>query len=123
MLFSRYTLPDNYLKFFGRKIMAIKPTDAKKLAIDKNTIQLNQLISQSDEMMRMVMEAGDMVAAEQAAQSSAEAEAALIIRKKGIRDFAQRVRERVEEGPAKEETSKEETPAEEAPIENNTKEA
>lgn len=77
--------------------MAIKPTDAKKLAIDKNTLQLNQLINQSDEMMRMVMEAGDLVAAEQAAQTSAEAEAALIIRKKGIREFAQRVRERVEE--------------------------
>jgi len=87
--------------------MAIKPTDAKKLAVDKNTVQLNQLISQSDEMMRMVMEAGDMVAAEQAAQTSAEAEAALIIRKKGIRDFAQRVRGRVEEEAAKEEAAKE----------------
>ncbi len=92
--------------------MAIKPTDAKKLAVDKNTIQLNQLINQSDEIMRMVMEAGDMVAAEQAAQSSAEAEAALIIRKKGIRDFAQRVRERVEEEGALKEESPSLTPVE-----------
>ncbi|KAF0250202.1 MAG: hypothetical protein FD167_405, partial [bacterium] len=92
--------------------MAIKPTDAKKLAVDKNTIQLNQLINQSDEIMRMVMEAGDMVAAEQAAQSSAEAEAALIIRKKGIRDFAQRVRERVEEEGALKEENPSSTPVE-----------
>jgi hypothetical protein len=95
--------------------MAIKPNDAKKLAVDKNTIQLNQLINQSDEMMRMVLEAGDIVAAEQAAQTSAEAEAALIIRKKGIRDFAQRVRERVEEESAQEQSP---TPTEE----NNVKE-
>lgn len=107
MLFFRYILPNNYFKFAREKVMAIKPTDAKKLAVDKNTVQLNQLISQSDEMMRMVMEAGDMVAAEQAAQTSAEAEAALIIRKKGIRDFAQRVRGRVEEEAAKEEAAKE----------------
>ncbi|MBK7996157.1 MAG: hypothetical protein IPK14_23100 [Blastocatellia bacterium] len=82
--------------------MAIKPNDIKKLAIEKNTIQLNQLINQSDEIMRMVMEAGDMDAAEEAAQTSAEAAAALIVRKKGVRDLAQRVRDRVEEsGPAK----------------------
>ncbi|MBI4850543.1 MAG: hypothetical protein HY819_01825 [Acidobacteria bacterium] len=87
--------------------MAIKPTDAKKLATDKNTLQLNQLINQSDEIMRLVMEAGDMVAAEQAAQTSAEAEAALIIRKKGVREFAQRVRERVEEESNKQDTTTE----------------
>ena len=82
--------------------MAIKPNDIKKLAVEKNTIQLNQLINQSDEIMRMVMEAGDMDAAEEAAQTSAEAAAALIVRKKGVRDLAQRVRDRVEEsGPAK----------------------
>lgn len=82
--------------------MAIKPNDIKKLAVEKNTIQLNQLINQSDEIMRMVMEAGDMEAAEEAAQTSAEAAAALIVRKKGVRDLAQRVRDRVEEnGPAK----------------------
>lgn len=81
--------------------MAIKPNDIKKLAVEKNTIQLNQLINQSDEIMRMVMEAGDMDAAEEAAQTSAEAAAALIVRKKGVRDLAQRVRDRVEEsGPA-----------------------
>lgn len=85
--------------------MAIKPTDAKKLAIEKNTMQLNTLIQTSDEMMRIVMEAGDFDAAEQEAQKSAEAAAALIIRKKGIRDFAQRIRERVEENGATKEES------------------
>jgi dissimilatory sulfite reductase (desulfoviridin) alpha/beta subunit len=89
--------------------MGIKPLDAKKLAVDKNTLQLNQLINESDEMMRLVMEAGDIVAAEQAAQTSAEAEAALIIRKKGMREFAQRVRERVEENNKQPLTNKNET--------------
>lgn len=86
--------------------MAIKPNDVKKLALEKNTMQLNNLIEMSDEMMRMVMEAGDLDAAEEAAQTSAEAAAALIVRKKGIRDLAQRVRERVEEnGSVKDETT------------------
>src|SRR4051794_10163278 len=85
--------------------MPIKPQDAKKLAQQFNTMDLKTLMNQSDELMRMVMEAGDMDAAEEAAQVSAEAAAALIVRKNDVRELAKRVRDRVsEEGPARTET-------------------
>jgi hypothetical protein len=77
--------------------MPIDPKSAKKMGQELNTQNLNQLIEQSDEIMRMIMEAGNMEMAEMAAQISAQASAALIARKQGVRDLAKRVRERVSE--------------------------
>ncbi len=75
--------------------MPIKPTDAKKLATEFNTTDLKSLMEASDELMRVVMEAGDMDAAVEAAQVSAEMAAAIIVRKNDVRDLARRVRSRV----------------------------
>lgn len=78
--------------------MAIKTTDVKKLATEFNTTALKSIISESDELMRIVLEAGgDISIAEDAAQRSAEAEAALIVRKNDVRELAKRIRGRVEE--------------------------
>jgi hypothetical protein len=75
--------------------MPIKPTDAKKLAAEFNTTDLKSLMEASDELMRVVMEAGDMETAVEAAQVSAEMAAAIIVRKGDVRDLARRVRSRV----------------------------
>ncbi|MFQ3582453.1 MAG: hypothetical protein SNJ67_10380 [Chloracidobacterium sp.] len=76
--------------------MPVNPVDAKKLATEKNTTDLRQMLEQSDELMRVVMEKGDMETAEKAAQEAAAAAAALIVRKQGgVRELAKRVRERV----------------------------
>ncbi|MEW6731436.1 MAG: hypothetical protein AB1489_08890 [Acidobacteriota bacterium] len=86
--------------------MPIKPSDAKKLATEFNTTDLKSLMEVSDELMRVVMEAGDLDTAEEAAQISAEMAAALIVRKNDVRELAKRVRDRVtEEGPAQTESS------------------
>ena len=77
--------------------MPIDPKNAKKMAQNLNTQNLNQLINQSDEMMRMIMEAGNIEMAEMAAQIAAEASAALVARKQGVRELAKRVRDRVSE--------------------------
>ncbi|MBI4750893.1 MAG: hypothetical protein HY774_20635 [Acidobacteria bacterium] len=78
--------------------MAIKPTDAKKLADQFNTRELSHLIEVSDELMRVVMEAGEFDKAEGAAQAAAEMSAALVVRKEGgVRELARRVRDRVTE--------------------------
>ncbi|MBX7222869.1 MAG: hypothetical protein K1Y36_23170 [Blastocatellia bacterium] len=78
--------------------MAIKPNDAKKLAEEFNTTELKSLVNASDDLMRALMEYGDMFKAEQAAQSAAELEAALVVRKQGgVRELARRVRDRVTE--------------------------
>lgn len=53
------------------------------------------MLEQSDELMRVVMEAGDLETAEKAAEEAARAAAALIVRKQGVRELAKRVRERV----------------------------
>lgn len=66
-----------------------------KLALEKNTTDLRQMLEQSDELMRVVMEAGDLETAEKAAEEAARAAAALIVRKQGVRELAKRVRERV----------------------------
>jgi hypothetical protein len=96
--------------------MPIDPKDAKKMAKELNTQNLNQLINQSDEIMRMIMEAGNIEMAEMAAQISAQASAALIARKQGVRELAKRVRDRVSEDESEEETQEagKETPAPEA---------
>lgn len=76
--------------------MPVNPLEAKKLAAEKNTTDLRQMLEQSDALMRFVMEQGDMETAEQAAQEAATAAAALIVRKQGgVRELAKRVRERV----------------------------
>ncbi len=76
--------------------MPVNPVDAKKLATEKNTTDLRQMLEQSDELMRAVMEKGDLETAEKAAQEAAAAAAALIVRKQGgVRELAKRVRERV----------------------------
>jgi hypothetical protein len=76
--------------------MAVNPTDAKKLAVDNNTTDLKQMLEKSDELMRILMEAGQMEQAVEAAEESAEVAAALIVRKEGgVRELAKRVRERV----------------------------
>ncbi|MGQ9898136.1 MAG: hypothetical protein ACUVR8_11345 [Acidobacteriota bacterium] len=76
--------------------MPVNPVDAKKLAFEKNTTDLRQMLEQSDELMRAVMEKGDLETAEKAAQDAAKAAAALIVRKQGgVRELAKRVRERV----------------------------
>lgn len=87
--------------------MPVKPSDAKKLAEEFNTRELSTLLEVSDELMRVVMEAGDMDKAIDAAQSAAEMAAALVVRKQGgVRELAKRVRDRVtEEGPAKMESA------------------
>lgn len=77
--------------------MPIKPTDAKKLAQMFNTMDLKSMINANDELMRMVMEAGDFATAEEAAQAAAEYSAALIVRKNDVRELAKRVRDRVSE--------------------------
>lgn len=78
--------------------MPIKPTDAKKLAEALNTGELSSLIEASDELMRIVMEAGDFDTAEKAALAAAEMSAAVVIRKEGgVRELARRVRDRVTE--------------------------
>lgn len=41
------------------------------------------MLEQSDELMRVVMEAGDLETAEKAAEEAARAAAALIVRKQG----------------------------------------
>jgi hypothetical protein len=85
--------------------MPINPVDAKKLAIENNTTDLRQMLEKSDELMRLVMEAGDVEAAEAAALEAAEVAAALIVRKEGgVRELAKRVRERVAEDDAEETT-------------------
>jgi hypothetical protein len=85
--------------------MPINPVDAKKLAIENNTTDLRQMLEKSDELMRLVMEAGDVEAAEAAALEAAEVAAALIVRKEGgVRELAKRVRERVSEDDAEETT-------------------
>ena len=83
--------------------MPIDPKNAKNMAKELNTQNLNQLINQSDEIMRLIMEAGNMEMAEMAAQISAEASAALIARKQGVRELAKRVRDRVSEDESEEE--------------------
>lgn len=76
--------------------MPVNPTDAKKLAVDNNTTDLKQMLEKSDELMRILMEAGQMDQAVEAAEESAEVAAALIVRKEGgVRELAKRVRERV----------------------------
>lgn len=76
--------------------MPVNPTDAKKLAVDNNTTDLKQMLEKSDELMRLLMEAGQMDQAVEAAEESAEVAAALIVRKEGgVRELAKRVRERV----------------------------
>ncbi len=76
--------------------MPVNPVEAKKLALEKNTTDLRQMLEQSDELMRAVMEKGDMETAEKAAEEAAKAAAALIVRKQGgVRELAKRVRERV----------------------------
>ena len=76
--------------------MPVNPVDAKKLALEKNTTDLRRMLEQSDELMRVVMEAGDLETAEKAAEEAARAAAALIVRKQGgVRELAKRVRERV----------------------------
>src|SRR5439155_8187753 len=94
--------------------MPIDPKNAKKMGQELNTQNLNQLINQSDEIMRMIMEAGKMEMAEMAAQISAQASAALIARKQGVRDLAKRVRDRVSEDEPEEGANQEATPAPEA---------
>lgn len=85
--------------------MPINPTDAKKMAKEFNTLDLKSMIEKNDELMRMVMEAGDMEAAEKAAEDSAKASAALIVRKNDVRELAKRVRERVEQDASVQETA------------------
>ena len=93
--------------------MPIDPKNAKKMAQELNTQNLNHLINQSDEIMRMIMEAGNLEMAEMAAKISAEASAALIARKQGVRELAKRVRDRVsEDEPENEGEAKEAAPAE-----------
>ncbi len=76
--------------------MPVNPLEAKKLATEKNTTDLRQMLEQSDELMRFVLEQGDLETAEKAAQDAATAAAALIVRKQGgVRELAKRVRERV----------------------------
>jgi len=88
--------------------MPVNPVDAKKLALEKNTTDLRRMLEQSDELMRVVMEAGDLETAEKAAQEAAKAAAALIVRKQGgVRELARRVRERV----AGDDESEDETPS------------
>jgi capsid portal protein len=94
--------------------MPIDPKKAKQLAKEINTIGLNNLQNMSDEMLRLIMEAGDMEMAEKVAQIGAEAAAALIVRKNDVRDLAKRVRERVEED---EEKTEQATPQAEAAAE------
>ncbi|MCS7078556.1 MAG: hypothetical protein NZ585_00695 [Chloracidobacterium sp.] len=76
--------------------MPVNPLEAKKLAMEKDTTNLRRMLEQSDELMRLVMEQGDLETAEKAAQEAATAAAALIVRKQGgVRELAKRMRERV----------------------------
>jgi hypothetical protein len=76
--------------------MPVNPVEVKKLALEKNTTDLRQMLEQSDELMRAVMEKGDLETAEKAAEEAAQAAAALIVRKQGgVRELARRIRERV----------------------------
>jgi hypothetical protein len=85
-----------FLFFEEFRSMPVNPTDAKKLAVDNNTTDLKQMLEKSDELMRILMEAGQMDQAVEAAEESAEVAAALIVRKEGgVRELAKRVRERV----------------------------
>lgn len=96
--------------------MPVNPVDAKKLATEKNTTDLRQMLEQSDELMRAVLEKGDLETAEKAAQEAATAAAALIVRKQGgVRELAKRVRERVAGDDESEEASAPEPTGSEAP--------
>lgn len=76
--------------------MPVNPLEAKKLAQENNTTDLRQMLEQKDDLMRILMEAGQMDPAVEAAEESAEIAAALIVRKEGgVRELAKRVRERV----------------------------
>ncbi len=69
--------------------MPVNPVEVKKLALEKNTTDLRQMLEQSDELMRAVMEKGDLETAEKAAEEAAQAAAALIVRKQGgVRELA-----------------------------------
>jgi hypothetical protein len=96
--------------------MPVNPVDAKKLALEKNTTDLRQMLEQSDELMRAVMEKGDLETAEKAAQEAAQAAAALIVRKQGgVRELAKRVRERVTGDDEPEDEAPSATTGDEAP--------